>query len=77
MKAGTAFALAASQPSASEVRFALREAINIAASCRVSLAGQVQFLPRKGAFQTAPVSCGSNAASLMPIAMGGLESAPP
>jgi hypothetical protein len=45
MKAGMAFALAASQPIASEVRFVLREAIDIAASCRVGPCEQAQFLP--------------------------------
>ena len=42
MKAGTAFAFAASQPSASDVRFVLRAAIDIAASCRADLSRQVE-----------------------------------
>jgi hypothetical protein len=42
MNAGMAFAFAASQPSAREVRFVLRAAIDIAASCRVDLGWQVE-----------------------------------
>jgi len=45
MKAGIAFARAASHPSASGVRSVFPKAIAIAASCRVRTGEQAQFSP--------------------------------
>src|SRR4029078_10415045 len=56
MKAGTAFALAASQPSAREVRFVFSESIRIAASCRVALREQARIFQRL--FLACVVECG-------------------
>src|SRR5205814_9993454 len=51
MKTGTAFALAASQPIAREVRFVLRDATNIVASCRTASLGQASSYGRDGALR--------------------------